>query len=66
VPVHITSPAKTVADCFKYRNKIGVDVAVEALVAYRRERRGSVDELLRAAAVDRVAVIIRPYLEALS
>jgi predicted transcriptional regulator of viral defense system len=66
VPVHITSPAKTVADCFKYRNKIGVDVAVEALVAYRRERRGSVDELLRAAAVDRVAVILRPYLEALS
>jgi predicted transcriptional regulator of viral defense system len=66
VPVHVTSPAKTVADCFKYRNKIGVDVAVEALVAYRRERRGSVDELLRAAAVDRVAVILRPYLEALS
>jgi predicted transcriptional regulator of viral defense system len=66
VPVPVTSPAKTVADCFKYRNKIGVDVAVEALVAYRRERRGSVDELLRAAAVDRVAVILRPYLEALS
>jgi predicted transcriptional regulator of viral defense system len=66
VPVRVTSPAKTVADCFKYRNKIGVDVAVEALVAYRRERRGSVDELLRAAAVDRVAVILRPYLEALS
>jgi predicted transcriptional regulator of viral defense system len=66
VPVRVTSPAKTVADCFKYRNKIGVDVAVEALAAYRRERRGSVDELLRAAAVDRVAVVLRPYLESLS
>jgi predicted transcriptional regulator of viral defense system len=66
VPVRVTSPAKTVADCFKYRNKLGVDVAVEALRAYRRERRGSVDELLRAAAVDRMAVILRPYLEALS
>lgn len=66
VPVRVTSIAKTVADCFKYRNKIGVDVAVEALAAYRRERRGSVDELLRAAAVDRVAVVLRPYLEMLS
>jgi predicted transcriptional regulator of viral defense system len=66
VPVRVTSLAKTVADCFKYRHKIGVDVAVEALKAYRRERHGSVDELLRAAAIDRVAVIIRPYLEALS
>jgi predicted transcriptional regulator of viral defense system len=65
VPVRVTSPAKTVADCFKYRNKIGVDVAVEALAAYRRERRGSVDELLRAA-VDRVTVVMRPYLEALA
>lgn len=66
VPVRVTSPAKTVADCFKYRNKIGVDVAVEALGAYRHERRGSVDELLRAAAVDRVAVVLRPYIQALS
>jgi predicted transcriptional regulator of viral defense system len=66
VPVRVTSAAKTVADCFKYRNKIGVDVAVEALVAYQRERRGTVDALLCAAAVDRVAVILRPYLEALS
>lgn len=66
VPVRITSPAKTVADCFKYRNKIGADVAVEALAAYRRERRGTVDELLRAATVDHVAVVMRPYLEALA
>jgi predicted transcriptional regulator of viral defense system len=66
VLVHVTSAAKTVANCFKYRNKIGVDVAVEALAAYRRERRGSVEELLHAAAVDRVAVVMRPYLEALA
>jgi predicted transcriptional regulator of viral defense system len=62
--VRITTPAKTVADCFKYRNKIGLDVAIEALVAYRRDRRGSLDELLRAAEVDRVAVVMRPYVEA--
>jgi predicted transcriptional regulator of viral defense system len=65
VEVRVTSPAKTVADCFKYRNKIGIDVAVEALTEYRRKR-GSVDELMQAAAVDRVAVVIRPYLEAIA
>ncbi|MEJ7733005.1 MAG: hypothetical protein WKG00_27885 [Polyangiaceae bacterium] len=63
VKVKITSPAKTVADCFKYRNKIGLDLALEALTEYRRTR-GSVDSIMRAAAVDRVAVVIRPYLEA--
>ena len=55
----------TAADCFKFRNKIGVDVAAEALRDYRR-RRGSVDELLRYAEVCRVARVMRPYLEALS
>jgi predicted transcriptional regulator of viral defense system len=65
VEVKITSAAKTVADCFKYRNKIGLDVALEALAEYRRKR-GSVDALMKAAAVDRVAVVIRPYLEATS
>ena len=64
-PVRITSPEKTVADCFKYRNKIGLDVAVEALTEYRR-RRGSVDALMHAAKVDRVAVVLRPYLEAIA
>jgi predicted transcriptional regulator of viral defense system len=63
VDVRITSAAKTVADCFKYRNKIGLDVALEALTEYRRQR-GSVDVLMKAAAVDRVAVVLRPYLEA--
>ncbi|HEX7488384.1 MAG TPA: hypothetical protein VF341_05720 [Anaeromyxobacteraceae bacterium] len=53
------------ADCFKFRNKIGLDVALEALREYRR-RRGSVDELLRSAEICRVAQVMRPYLEALS
>ena len=65
VAVRITSPAKTVADCFKYRNKIGIDVAIEALTEYRR-RRASIDELMKAAKVDRVAVVIRPYLEVIA
>lgn len=64
VPVRVTSPAKTVADCFKYRNKIGLDVAVEALKDYRRSRK-SLDDLWKAAEAVRVASVIRPYLEAL-
>ena len=65
VTVHMTSPAKTVADCFKYRNKIGLDVAMEALKDYRRARK-SLDELWKAAGVCRVASVMRPYLEALA
>lgn len=65
VRVRVYSRAKTVADCFKFRNKIGVDVAVEALRDYRG-RRGSVDELMHHAAICRVARVIRPYLEAMS
>ena len=65
VDVRVTSQAKTVADCFKYRNKIGLDVALEALTDYRK-RRGSMDALMKAAAVGRVARVIRPYLEATS
>jgi predicted transcriptional regulator of viral defense system len=66
VTVRVTSPASTVADCFRYRNKIGVDVAVEALRDYRRTRKGTVDELWEAAKVRRVRTVIRPYLEALA
>jgi hypothetical protein len=65
VRVRVYGPSKTVADCFKFRNKIGLDVAIEALRDYRR-RRGSVDELMRHAEICRVARVIRPYLEALS
>ena len=63
IDVRVTSKAKTVADCFKYRNKIGLDVAIEALRDYRRGR-GSLDELWRMAEVCRVARVIRPYVEA--
>ena len=65
VPVRIYSPAKTVADCFKYRNKIGLDVALEALRDAWYQRRITMDELWRFAQVDRVARIMRPYLESL-
>lgn len=65
VPVRVYDPAKTVADCFKYRNKIGLEVALEALRDFWRERRGTVDELWRYAEICRVARIMRPYLESL-
>ncbi|MGI8618974.1 MAG: type IV toxin-antitoxin system AbiEi family antitoxin domain-containing protein [Gemmatimonadaceae bacterium] len=64
IRVRIYCPAKTVADCFKYRRKIGLDVALEALRDYLRMRRGSVDNLWRFAAVCRVTNVMRPYLEA--
>jgi predicted transcriptional regulator of viral defense system len=65
VSVKIYNPAKTVADCFKYRNKIGLDVALEALRDVIRERKCSVDELWQFAIVCRVTNIIRPYMEAI-
>jgi predicted transcriptional regulator of viral defense system len=65
VPVKIYNPAKTVADCFKYRNKIGLDVALEALRDVIRERKSSTDELWRYAKICRVTKIIRPYMEAI-
>ena len=61
VRVRITSPARTVVDCFKFRNKIGIDVAVEALKDYRRLRKGTADELWRQADRLRLAKVIRPY-----
>ncbi|MBK9990941.1 MAG: AbiEi antitoxin N-terminal domain-containing protein [Verrucomicrobia bacterium] len=64
--VRVTSLARTVADCFKFRNKIGLDVAVEALRDVRSRRKCSVDELLRQARLCRVAKVMQPYLEALS
>ena len=60
------NPAKTVADCFKYRNKIGLDVALEALRETWRERRATMDELWRYAKVCRVANVMRPYLASVS
>lgn len=64
ISVRLYSPAKTVADCFKYRNKIGMDVAIEALWACRREKKCSADQLWRYARICRVANVMRPYLEA--
>jgi predicted transcriptional regulator of viral defense system len=64
VPVQVYSVAKTVADCFKFRNKIGTDVAVEALKESLRDRRTSPDELLKFGAICRVEKVMRPYLEA--
>lgn len=66
VPVRIYSPAKTVADCFKYRNKIGIDVAIEALWDALRKRKATIDEIHRFAKVCRVANVIRPYLESVA
>jgi len=66
VPAHITSPARTVVDCFRYRNKIGLDVAMEALQDGVRSRKVMISEIDRAAEVFRFREVIRPYLEALS
>ena len=65
VPVRIYSPAKTVADCFKFRNKIGLDVAIEALREALRSKRCTREELWAAGKVCRVTTVIRPYLEAI-
>jgi len=64
--VRVTSPAKTVADCFKFRNRIGLDVALEALREARRARKAGADELWRYARINRVANVMRPYLEAIA
>ena len=65
VPVRITHPAKTVVDCFKYRNKIGLDVALEALKECIRTRKATLADLWEYAKVCRVANVMRPYLEAI-
>jgi predicted transcriptional regulator of viral defense system len=63
VKVKVYNPAKTVADCFKYRNKIGLDVALEALRDCWRKKKATSDELWHYAKVCRVARVMRPYLE---
>jgi len=65
IPVRIYSPEKTLADCFKYRNKIGLDVALEALREAWHEKRVTSDDIWRYAKVCRVANVMRPYLESL-
>ena len=66
VTVRVTGVAKTVADCFKYRNKIGLDVALEALREAWREKRMTADDLWRYAKICRVANVMRPYLDGLA
>lgn len=66
VPVKITTPARTVVDCFRYRKKFGLDVALEALRDVIHRRLVTMDELVRAAEVCRVRTVMRPYLEAFS
>ena len=66
VPVRVTNVARTVADSFKYRNKIGLDVALEALQEAWCAKRTTMDELWRFAELCRVTNVMRPYMESLS
>ncbi|GAB3630276.1 hypothetical protein PTE30175_03654 [Pandoraea terrae] len=66
VTVRVTSVARTVADCFKFRNKIGLDVALEALQEAWHAKRVRMDDLWRYATLCRVANVMRPYMESLS
>jgi len=66
VNVRLYSAAKTVADCFKFRNKIGIDVAVEALKDFSRTHRGGANELARFARICRITRVIQPYLDAIA
>lgn len=75
VPVRVTSPSKTVADCFRYRRHVGLDVAISALREYLargrspKKNRGevfSIEALVAAGTADRISSVMRPYLEALA
>ena len=66
VPVRVTSPARTVVDCFRYRRKLGLDVALEALRDAVRSRKATVDEITRAAEVCRARTVMKTYLESLA
>jgi predicted transcriptional regulator of viral defense system len=66
IPVRITGIEKTVADCFKFRNKVGLDVAIEALKEALRAKKLDIDLLWKYASINRVKNVIKPYLEVLS
>ena len=66
VEVRVYSAAKTVADCFKYRIKVGIDVAVEALRGFSHRHRGGATELARFAGICRVTRVMQPYLDAIA
>jgi len=65
VPVRVYSAAKTVADCFKFRNKISLDIAIEALKDCLRQKKATINDIYRYAKICRVSNVIRPYMEAL-
>lgn len=65
VSISVYCPEKTLADCFKFRNKIGMDVVLEALKQYRAQRQLNVAELMKYADICRVTNIMKPYLESL-
>jgi len=65
ITVRITNPAKTVVDCFRYRRIVGTDVAIEALRDCWRQRKATMDALHHYATIDRVANLMRPYMESL-
>ena len=62
---NIYSPEKTLADCFKFRNKIGTDIAIEALHLYKERRKMKIDDIMHFASICRVENVIRPYMEAI-
>ena len=66
VKVRLTTPAKTVVDCFRFRRHVGLEVALAALKDYLKKRRGPIDALIEAARADRIDALMRPYLEALA
>jgi predicted transcriptional regulator of viral defense system len=65
IPIQVTNVAKTIADCFKFRNKIGLDIALEALRDAWRQKKVTIDEIWQAAEHCRVQNVMRPYLESL-
>jgi len=65
VKIRIYSPEKTLADCFKFRNQVGLDTAMEAIRFYRERKTINVDDIMRYAEICRVKRVIRPYLEAI-
>jgi predicted transcriptional regulator of viral defense system len=66
VDVQLTTPAKTVVDCFRYRRHVGLDVALAGLRDYLYKRKGGIDALVAAARADRIHTLMRPYMEALA
>lgn len=63
--LRVYSPAKTVADCFKFRSKIGMETAIQALRSAYREKKATMDQIWNAAKVCRVVNVMRPYMESL-